>query len=384
MSLDVAWSASTGWTHINQTTTLTIPPVTTTIIPFWGYTMSGSNTATMATTTFHPTRSILPPPFVITNDPNPLKEPSVTHSPVTRTNTPPPFPYSYSKGVNDHPDDPNVTIKPGPPAPVCKSHCGILCNIFCEYPCLLDCPDGGDDFADPSDPDPPPRPDPPGENDPLPTGPTTTDADPDDPEGDDPGDEDEEDLDDFCAYELNLPTPVYVDPDAGASPSQTISPAAPPPTPAPAPDPSPPSPDPGTESLKCYNSGAETARSDMIQGVTDFCKAYQGTVLDASNKSGLQTLNWYYYNADPTGWTGAGCVFSTGIACEIVISLSVTVTNGCKFIIDGPSANDECGKIFRKAIDQCDQSSTEYKHGGTVTSNCAVWNIDPKEEAEGF
>lgn len=84
-SLDVAWSTSTGWTRTVQTTTLTIPPVTTTRIPFWEYTLSGSDTTTKDTTTFYPTRSILPPPFVITDDPNPLSEPSARPPSVTIT-----------------------------------------------------------------------------------------------------------------------------------------------------------------------------------------------------------------------------------------------------------------------------------------------------------
>lgn len=383
-SLDVAWSTSTGWTRTVQTTTLTIPPVTTTKIPFWEYTLSGSDTATKDTTTFYPTRSILPPPFVITDDPNPLTEPSVTHPPATRTITPPPYPYSFTRNPSDPTQDPIVTIRPGPPGPICKSGCGSPCLIFCSHPCLLDCPDGGDDFADPQDPDPPSRPTPPVEQDPLPTGPTTVDPVPEDPEGDEPDDEDEEDLDDFCAYELALSPPVYVDPDSGANPTQTISPAGPTPTPTPSPDPSPPSPNPATESLHCYNSGAETSRADMIEGVNDFCNTYSGTVLDASDKNGLHTLNYYLWDVDPTGGSGAECFFSFGLACEIAIQLSVTVTNGCKFTVDGPGTSDDCGRIFRQAIDKCDTSSTEYKQGGTVTSNCAVWTIDPNERAETF
>ena len=43
------------------------------------------------------TRSILPPPFTISDDRNPLSQDGVTHPPVTRTITPPPFPYPKSE-----------------------------------------------------------------------------------------------------------------------------------------------------------------------------------------------------------------------------------------------------------------------------------------------
>jgi hypothetical protein len=377
-SLDVAWSTSTGWTHIIQTTTLTIPPVTTTIIPMWEFPWSVPttiNTDTQSTSTilstFYPTSSVLPPPFVITDDPNPLSEPKVTHPPVTRTITPPPYPYSFSHDPKDT-KVPVVTIKPGPPGPICHSGCGTPCLIFCDKPCLLDCPDGGDDFPDPVDPDPPARPTPSEEKDPLPTGPT--DPDPADPEGEDPEDPEEEDEDDFCAYELNLPAPQYVDPNSGASPTETISSTAPAPTSPPPTNPSPPSPNPATESLHCYNSGAQTDRASMIDGVNDFCNTYSGVVLDASDANAAHTLTYRLYDVDTTGGSGAECAF---LGCAEVLILSVTVTNGCRFTVDGPSPSDDCGRIFREAIDKCDTSSTQYKQGGTITSNCAVWDIDP-------
>jgi hypothetical protein len=45
--------------------------------------------------------------------------------------------------------------------------------------------------------------------------------------------------------------------------------------------------------------------------------------------------------------------------------------------MDGPGVTDDYGRIFREVIDKCDTSSTKYKQGGMVTSNCAVWRIDP-------
>ncbi|KAI0118066.1 glycosyl hydrolases family 18-domain-containing protein [Hypoxylon sp. NC0597] len=382
-SLDVAWSASTGWTHIIQTTTLTIPQLVVTEIPVWEYTVTDTNTATSASKTFYVTSSILPPPFKITNDPNPLSEPGVTHSPVTRTITPPPFPYSFvnpssstatattssSSGGFAGAIFPVVTYKPGKPGPICKSGCGKPCLMFCSAPCLINCADGGNDFVDPEDPDPPSRPTQTEVNDPMPTGTIATSTPrPVDDDGDDPGDEEEEDEDDSCAYEFGLPAPTYVDPNFGASGTQSISPPKPPPTPPPKPNPAPPSPNPATEKLHCFDSGAMTGRGSMIDAVNTFCNQFEGTILDASDANAEHTLTITDHNAGV-------CLGALG--CTEALHLSVTVTNGCRFTIDGPSPDQECGRIFRQAIDKCDTSSTKYKQGGTITSNCAVWDIDP-------
>ncbi|KAI1200789.1 hypothetical protein F5X97DRAFT_70952 [Nemania serpens] len=136
----------------------------------------------------------------------------------------------------------------------------------------------------------------PDEADPLPTGPL--ESSPEDTEGDEPEDEDEED---FCAYEFSLPPPVYVDPNSGAGPSESISPPAPTPTPHPTPHPAPPGPDKSTEVRHCYNSGAQPDRGDMINAVNDFCRSYEGTVLDAGNGDSVHTLNYNCYYSDPTG-----------------------------------------------------------------------------------
>ena len=106
-SLEVAWktssvitvdgqaSTSTGYDRIIQTTVLTIPPVTTDRIDLWNVNI----TAGVQSSVIQITRSILPPPFTITDDQNPLSQDGVTHPPVTRTITPPPFPYPKSERV---------------------------------------------------------------------------------------------------------------------------------------------------------------------------------------------------------------------------------------------------------------------------------------------
>ncbi|MCJ1283616.1 hypothetical protein MMC26_002947 [Xylographa opegraphella] len=276
-SLDVAWSASTGWTSIVETTVITIPPVTTTAIDVWEITVSDTNSATAVVSSFWVTSSVLPPPFKITDNPNPLSSPGVSHPPVTRTITPPPFPYTFTTPETHATSTsheaavlPIVTYKPGPPGPICKS--GTV----------------------------------------------------------------------------------------------SIQPPPPPPSPSPPPNPAPPAPNPATESLHCYNSGAETGRGDAIKALNAFCTYFAGTVLDASDPHSAHTLQGDY-----------GAVCAGALGCFVDIYVSVTVTNGCRFTVDGPDPDQDCGRIIRETIDRCDQSSTRFKQGGTVTSNCAVWDFDP-------
>ncbi|KAI0414403.1 hypothetical protein F5X98DRAFT_390016, partial [Xylaria grammica] len=134
----------------------------------------------------------------------------------------------------------------------------------------------------------------------------------------------------------SLPLPVYVDLNSGAGPSETMSP------PAPTPTPHPPGPDPSIEARRCYSSGAETDRDDMIRAVSEFCRAYEGIVLDASNRDTLYTLNYNNYNgyySEPTGGSGAECSF-IGL-CDVTIQPSVMATNERRFMIDRGSAKNE-------------------------------------------
>ena len=393
-SLDVAWSESTGWTSIVQTTTLTIPPVTTTTIEVWHYTVSNSNSASTVNSSFYVTSSIRLPPFTITNDLNPKSSPGVSHPPVTRTITPPPYPYTFTIPGNTQQPTPSatntknpavfpiVTYKPGPPGPICRSGCGKPCLLFCVLPCLLDCVDRPFDFGNPKNPRPPARPTPVPSNAPLPTAQVVNFPTPPDPSGRDPQDPDQEEDDDKCAYEFNLPDPTYTGPIGKGTlvvssavapsssrpprPSVSIAPPPPPPAPSPPPNPAPPSPNPNTEKLKCFDSGAWVDRGDLISALNDFCGYFAGTVLDASDPKKQRTL---------TGDYGAACAGPLG--CFDRTSISVTVTNGCRFTMDGPSRSDQCGRILRQTIDKCDQSSTKFKQGGTVTSNFAIWSLDP-------
>lgn len=160
-ALEVAWPTPTVVTGFNgavtttttyarnvQNTTLSIPAMVATAIDAWNWNITGSvkeKTYTLST-------SILPPPFYITNSLS-STPPGVT--PVTRTITPPPFPWTTTTVNNPFP---TVTFEVGPPAPLCTANCGHQCHLFCAGQCQRDCADGGLDFYDPQDPDPPTKP----------------------------------------------------------------------------------------------------------------------------------------------------------------------------------------------------------------------------------
>ncbi|KAI3585645.1 hypothetical protein IWW34DRAFT_798852 [Fusarium oxysporum f. sp. albedinis] len=215
--------------------------------------------------TFDITPSIKVQTFIITNRLPETTKDSVTQPPGTRTITPPPYPWTYTPpttrpsntpGDDDDDDDevippsPVVTWRPGKPGPICKKNCGKTCRVFCSHPCLLNCPDGGGDFADPRNPKPPKRPVPPNPTIPKPTGkpakptkiptPCTT-----------PENKEHEDNERQCAIEFGLPLPTWRDPATTTS----VKPKPTPPKPSPKPDPKPPSPNPKTEEVKCYGIG---------------------------------------------------------------------------------------------------------------------------------
>ena len=195
-----------------------IPPVTTNEIEVFAYKVTDT---TEPSITFTVMSSILPPPFTITDDPDPLSQQGVMHPPITRTITPPPYPYFTTSGGDDQSTKissaesfPTVTYKSGPPGPPCKLLCGKPCVVFCGGPCLIDCTDAGDDFPDPIDPPPPPATAP---------GPQTTAGPDSGPNEDDPQDEEEEELDDDCDIEFGLPQVTLIDGDGDGGDSSSLS-----------------------------------------------------------------------------------------------------------------------------------------------------------------
>ncbi|KAL8987417.1 MAG: hypothetical protein Q9169_008701, partial [Polycauliona sp. 2 TL-2023] len=166
--LDVAWlttavttapdgaiSTVESYDRTLQETVLTIPPIITTAIEVWNIRLTDLNQP--SSLSFDITSSVAPPPFQITDDPNPEDKPGVNHPPVVRMITPPPFPYIQTM---PDPNFPVMKFKPGPPPAVvapCIINCGRPCVIFCDKPCLIGC-GPGTDFPGPNDPDPPQNP----------------------------------------------------------------------------------------------------------------------------------------------------------------------------------------------------------------------------------
>ncbi|KAI9788527.1 MAG: hypothetical protein M1816_006867 [Peltula sp. TS41687] len=181
-----------------------------------------------------------------------------------------------------------------------------------------------------------------------------------------PADPEEEEIDQQCAFEFGLPLPTYDGPIGRPTSTVEIPPPPPPPSPSPQSNLSPPSPNPATESLHCYNSGAMTGRRDALKALNKFCYNYAGVVLDATRPNTRHTLQGDYL---------ADCLPLVG--CFVLIHVSVTVTNGCRFAMDGPDPAEQCGRILRETIVRCDTASTRFKQGGSVTSNCAIWTFDP-------
>ncbi|KAI0540494.1 hypothetical protein GGR58DRAFT_522007 [Xylaria digitata] len=102
---------------------------------------------------------------------------------------------------------------------------------------------------------------------------------------------------------------MYVDPNFGASGTQTVSSPKPPAMSHSASNPKPPGTNPATESLHCYDSGATTDRGSMIDGVNAFCNRFSGRILDASNENTEHTLTYTLNNIEVTGGTAAAYVF---------------------------------------------------------------------------
>ncbi|KAM0228222.1 hypothetical protein ACHAPO_010870 [Fusarium lateritium] len=213
-SLDVTWIGSDGWHSTIQTTTLTPPIVTVSTVDVRHITIRENLTNTDVWSTLTITPSVKIPPFIIMNTIPETTNDGATQPPGTRTITAPPYTWTNTEPATEPQtsgtsDDyvlpvpfPSVTWHPGKPGPRCRKDCGKLCLVFCDHPCLLNCQDGGGDFPDPQNPNPPKRPVP---NPPLPD-PTSV------PTRGVPEDEvdgEEEDLERQCALELGLPLPTW-------------------------------------------------------------------------------------------------------------------------------------------------------------------------------
>ncbi|KAK1149031.1 hypothetical protein N8T08_007708 [Aspergillus melleus] len=214
-TLDVAWPTAatlttdgstvttTTVTRILQETTIKAPAVTVTSLPMANLNITvpikANSTITITPRPRFPAQTV-----TITNHPNLLGLTSVSHPPVTRSVTLPPWPQgtviyypkdSVDNGEDDNNDDDNddnddnddghddnndddnnndddidlphipvVTVKDGPGSPGCgkDEDCGSLCSGPLDFCSCFICPKGGGagdaGFSDPNDPNPPPRP----------------------------------------------------------------------------------------------------------------------------------------------------------------------------------------------------------------------------------
>ncbi|KAL4997043.1 hypothetical protein BDV10DRAFT_186556 [Aspergillus recurvatus] len=212
-TLDVAWPTAatltaggstvttTTVTRILQETIINAPAVTVTSLPIANLNITvpiqGNSTLTIAPRPRFPAQTV-----TITNDPNPLSITGVSHPPVTRSVTLPPWPQGtviyypsdyVDNGEDDNNDDdsenddeddsnddnnedednnddddddddidlppiPVITVKDGPGSPPCSDNeiCGSLCSGPLDFCSCFICPNGGGagdgGFSDPNDP----------------------------------------------------------------------------------------------------------------------------------------------------------------------------------------------------------------------------------------
>ncbi|KAL1963031.1 hypothetical protein VTN77DRAFT_8779 [Rasamsonia byssochlamydoides] len=121
-----------------ESTVIPIPPITTSVIAVWGVTISAGQTGPL---TIEMTSSIDIPPITLAEYPNTQAASSTTLSPLTKTVTVPPYPWSQTT------KDPSLNTKTtswtsGAPSPLCTANCGHQCQAFCSGPCYF-CPPFG-------------------------------------------------------------------------------------------------------------------------------------------------------------------------------------------------------------------------------------------------
>jgi hypothetical protein len=203
-----------------------------------------------------------------------------------------------------------------------------------------------------------------------------------DPHGDDPQDEEQEEDDQACALEMGmkLPTLRPTESTTSVTPTSTAPTSTAPTSTAPisttpmstnptsiAPTSTtsePPKPDPNTEKVHCFNSGPMVTSNMMRDAIKRFCNAYgpYKVVLDDSAPGARNNVT------NGNGW-GVQCVRPFG--CFVNIQISATATNKFRWEL----GIDDCFRILKQVVDGCDKSSTKFKQGGTVDTDCSKWYI---------
>lgn len=58
------------------------------------------------------------------------------------------------------------------------------------------------------------------------------------------------------------------------------------------------------------------------------------------------------------------------------VNVTLTVENpDYRFMVDGEGPGSECGRLLRRAVDECDTQGEDMKYGGRVVGESAVWEI---------
>ncbi|KAF7293361.1 putative LysM domain-containing protein [Mycena kentingensis (nom. inval.)] len=107
----------------------------------------------------------------------------------------------------------------------------------------------------------------------------------------------------------------------------------------------------GAEALTCYNAGTSTSVDILNSVIDDFCKINIDNGTSVSNGEVVQRN--YDYG-------------------DVTIYLSATALNGCSWKFD-----DNCGRLLRRPISECNEGQDSGKQGGYVTDLCAQWRTDP-------
>jgi hypothetical protein len=102
----------------------------------------------------------------------------------------------------------------------------------------------------------------------------------------------------------------------------------------------------------------------MRDAIKRFCNAYgpYKVVLDDSAPGARNNVT------NGNGW-GVQCVRPFG--CFVNIQISATATNKFRWEL----GIDDCFRILKQVVDGCDKSSTKFKQGGTVDTDCLKWYI---------
>ncbi|KAJ7887900.1 hypothetical protein B0H13DRAFT_2342216 [Mycena leptocephala] len=110
--------------------------------------------------------------------------------------------------------------------------------------------------------------------------------------------------------------------------------------------------------LTCYNSGAKTGRSILLEKIDYWCGKIgeSGITLRSGEES---------FRIKANGWSGASRLI-----------LSVEAINGCDLALKYMEGT--CTYHLGRAVDECNSKDENGKQGGYVTTECAVWRIDPE------